>query len=101
MTDNKGCELQAAFWAMSVPFTNYSKRFENLLKGYFIQQVICAVAHFKLEEQASKVMLYETVVNHRAMWNICFVNFFPRDINPVLSMWNFCEIAAILFNCVE
>lgn len=52
---------------MSVPFTNYSKRFENLLKGYFIQQVICAVAHFKLEEQASKVMLYETVVNHRSM----------------------------------
>lgn len=27
--------------------------------------------------------------------------FFSSDINPVLSVWNFCEIAAVLFNFAE
>lgn len=59
------------------------------------------MVHFDLEEQASKVVLYQTLLNHRSVWNTCFVNFLLGDINLVLSMWNFCEIAAILFNFVE
>lgn len=38
------------------------------LKGCFIQKfIVCAVVHFDLEEQASKVVLYQTLLNHRSV----------------------------------